>query len=69
MTLYRPQGDPTTIDIPMKENRFAYEMEEVARCLAAGKTESDVMPLDESISIMETMDELRAQWGLKYPME
>jgi hypothetical protein len=27
------------------------------------------MPLDESITIMETMDALRAQWGVRYPME
>ena len=69
MTLYSGEKEPRGIDVPMKENGFAYEAEEVVRCLAAGKTESDVVPLDESISMMETMDELRAQWGLKYPME
>ncbi|MGC9357150.1 MAG: Gfo/Idh/MocA family protein, partial [Anaerolineae bacterium] len=39
------------------------------RCLRAGKTESDIMPLDESLAIMRTMDEIRAQWDLTYPME
>jgi len=34
-----------------------------------GLLESPVMPLDETISIMETMDTLRAQWGVRYPME
>ncbi len=42
---------------------------EVARAVAEGRTESDVMPLDESISIMETMDEVRRQVGLVYPGE
>ena len=28
-----------------------------------------VMTLDESLQIMETMDAIRAQWGMKYPME
>jgi hypothetical protein len=27
------------------------------------------MPLDESLQIMLTMDTLRAQWGVRYPME
>ncbi len=48
---------------------FHYQVAEVARCLRAGKTESDIMPLDESVAIMETMDQLRVQWGLKYPTE
>lgn len=33
-----------------------YQAIEVARCIAAGQTESVVMPLEESISIMDTMD-------------
>jgi hypothetical protein len=27
------------------------------------------MPLDESLVIAEIMDEIRLQWGLKYPQE
>jgi len=50
-------------------NGYNYEAAEVVRCIQEGKTESEVMPLDESISIMNTMDDLRAQWNLKYPAE
>ena len=39
------------------------------RCLEAGKKESDVMPLDETLSVMRTMDGIRAAWGLRYPGE
>jgi len=39
------------------------------RCLRDGRTESEVMPLDETVTIMETLDAIRAQWPLKYPME
>jgi hypothetical protein len=42
---------------------------EAMRCLREGLPESDTMPLDESIAIMETMDRARAQWGLRYPCE
>ena len=62
-------SDTEDIDTPAVGNGYNYEADEVARCLAAGKTESDVIPLAETVSIIETMDKLRALWGLKYPME
>ncbi len=40
---------------------------EVARCLREGLTESPLMPLDETVSIMQTMDEVRAQAGIVLP--
>ncbi len=69
LTLMVDGKDPETIAPPTEENGFKYEIEEVARCIAAGKVESDIMPLDESLSIITLLDEIRAQWGLKYPME
>ena len=54
---------------PFKGNGFSFEAEEVMRCLREGRLESQIMPLEESLSIMKTMDFIRAQWGLKYPME
>ncbi len=44
-----------------------FEAEEVARCLRAGLTESPGMPLDETVAILETLDEVRRQIGLTYP--
>ena len=57
------------MDIPFEGNGFNYEAAEVMRCLRAGKTESDILPLDETLAVMRTMDRLRAPWGLKYPSE
>jgi len=62
-------GESEEIEVPYEGNGYSYEAAEVARCLAEGKLESDIMPLDETLALMETMDEIRAQWGLKYPME
>lgn len=42
---------------------------EFAALLQAGKNESDLMSLDDTQSIMETMDEIRAQIELYYPFE
>ena len=57
------------VSIPYESGGMNYEAQEVMDCLRAGKTESAMMPLDESLALMRTMDTLRAQWGLKYPME
>lgn len=58
-----------TVKIPHQCNGFEYEAQEVSRCLRAGKLESDCLPLDETLSIVKTMDQIREQWPLKYPME
>ena len=57
------------IEMPLEGNGYNYEAAEVMRCLRQGKLESDTMPLDETLAIMKTMDHIRAQWGLRYPME
>ena len=57
------------IDLPAVGNGYNYEAAEVGRCLREGRTESAVMPLDETLAIIRTMDEVRAQWGLRYPGE
>lgn len=48
---------------------FKYQMQEVQDCIASGKLESPVMPLDESLSLAGLMDDLRGQWGVRYPGE
>ncbi|WP_379163564.1 Gfo/Idh/MocA family protein [Paenibacillus sp. sgz5001063] len=48
---------------------YAFEAEEVGRCLKAGLTESPVLTLDESLAILRLLDQVRAEWGLVYPGE
>ena len=62
-------GEEEHIDLPLEGNGYNYEAAEVGRCLRVGLKESDVMPLDETLALMELMDSIRAQWGLSYPME
>ena len=69
ITLDVPDKQPEDIDVPVSANGYNYQAEEVARCLAAGGKQSEIMSLDETVCVMETMDEIRAQWPLKYPME
>jgi hypothetical protein len=47
---------------PIAGDGYGYEAAEVMRCLIEGKTESAMHPLDATLSVMQTMDEVRAQW-------
>lgn len=55
-------GGESVITRPAIGNGYNHEAAEVMRCLRAGLTESPIMPLDETIAIMETMDRLRGDW-------
>ena len=43
-----------------------YQALEVERCIASGLIESPIMSLDETIQIMEVMDEIRSLTGIEY---
>jgi len=46
-----------------------FEAAEVARCIAAGRLESPIRPLRESITTLQVMDEIRRQLGDTFPGE
>jgi predicted dehydrogenase len=69
MTLLREGKEKQVMNVPFDGNGYQFEAIEFMNCLRAGKLESAIMPLDETLSIMKTLDALRAQWGVKYPME
>jgi predicted dehydrogenase len=69
LTLKIAGKEPERFDLPPEGNGYNYEAAEAMRCLRAGLTESPILPLDESRAIMQTLDEIRGQWGLRYPME
>jgi predicted dehydrogenase len=55
-TLIQRGGEESRFDFPSEGRGLYHEAEEVARCIRAGLPESPTMPLDETVSIMETMD-------------
>lgn len=46
-------------------NGYHYEADEVMHCVRSGKLESAVMPLSESLAIMEAMDTVRSHWTVR----
>jgi hypothetical protein len=64
-------GDTVAEELPVipHGDRMRYEILEVARCLREGLRESPKLPLDETVSILQTLDEVRRQIGVRYPFE
>lgn len=48
---------------------YAFEAQEVGECLLRGDKESSLISLEESLTIMGILDQLRDDWKLKYPFE
>jgi predicted dehydrogenase len=59
-------GAQSQHELPHRGSGYGYQIVEVMQCLRAERNESGVMPLDETLSIMQTMDEVRRQLGLRY---
>lgn len=59
-TLVSREGSRNRFDFATVGRGLHYQVDEVARCIAEGLTESPVMPLDETVSIMATMDRVRS---------
>ena len=70
MTIYVEGKNPETIEMPLgKYNGYEFEALAVMDCIQKNKTECEQMPLNETLDIMNVMDELRRQMDIKYPLE
>ncbi len=69
LVVHDPDGDVTIEAPPIAGNGYRAEVEEVARCLRAGETESPLVPLDDTVAILRVLDEARRQLGVRYPVD
>ena len=75
--LHRPdqivvhRGSDTEVikEDPIPGNGYLLEVQEVERCLRERRTESENIPLDDTIAILEVLDEVRRQLGVRYPAD
>lgn len=51
-----------------KSKGYHYEAVEVMKCLEYGQLESEMMPLQLSLDLLELLDDIRAEAGIEYPM-
>jgi predicted dehydrogenase len=55
-TLHPREGEPRRHEFPHEGRGLRHQADELARCVENSLTESPLMPLAETVSIMETMD-------------
>jgi predicted dehydrogenase len=56
-------------DRPTQITGFEYQVTAAGEAIRAGRIETPFMPHAETIRVMELMDTVRGQWGLRYPFE
>lgn len=56
-------------EIPKQISGYEYEVKAAIEAIKQGKIQCEAMPHEESIFMMEFMDEVRKQWGIKFPFE
>ncbi len=55
------------VDCPPEGPGLAAQAREVHRCLEQGLLESPTLPLDETCGVLDVLDGIRAQIGVRYP--
>lgn len=68
ITVWKDGGEVQTFPSEHREGTgYQYEAAHVMKCLDAGKIESDKMPWQLSLDLMETLDRVRIDAGIFYP--
>lgn len=57
------------VEVPQQITGYEYQFLECKRALAQGLLESAAMPHDQTLRVMEMMDQLRLDWGVEYPQD
>ncbi|MBK1690149.1 Gfo/Idh/MocA family protein [Rubrivivax gelatinosus] len=69
VTLQR-RGEPgQTLELPLRQNGFEYQIEAATACIAAGQLENAAMPLAQTLAVAELSDAMRQRLGVRYPFE
>ena len=67
-TVHRRGAEPRHASY-VEDHGIHHEAAEVARRVAAGDTESPLMTWQDTVEVLRTLDEVRAQVGVRYPGE
>ena len=64
IVLHRAGAEPETITRPQTGAGYSHELVEVTECLRAGRTESAVMPLSDTLAVQAVLGEAAEQLGV-----
>ena len=67
--LSRPDTPDDLAQAPLRINGFEEQIEEVMRCVRARRTESDIVPLAESLALINWIETLRRRIDVTYPFD
>lgn len=62
-------GKEEVVELACVGNGYECEAAEVAQCVREGKLESDLVTQEETLAIMQTMDIVREQCGVRYSVD
>ncbi|KAJ5371232.1 uncharacterized protein N7496_007324 [Penicillium cataractarum] len=68
-TVRKLNGEETKYEFEKPGMGFFWEADAVAVDVAAGRTESTIMPWAETLRVMEILDEARRQGGARFPQD
>jgi len=57
------------VEMPEQLTGYEYEVRACMEAIQNGDAQCKAMPHEEIVYVMELMDQMRAQWGMKYPGE
>ncbi len=66
IVLHRAGAEPETITRPATGAGYAHELIEVTECLRAGRTESAVMPLADTLAVQDVLGQAAEQLGVRH---
>lgn len=64
LVLHRTGSDPEVMVRPPQGAGYSHELVEVTECLREGRTESNVMPLDDTLAVQRTLNEAAERLGV-----
>ena len=64
IVLHRTGAEPETITRPQLGGGYSHELLEVGECLRAGRTESSVMPLADTLAVQDVLQQAADQLGV-----
>jgi predicted dehydrogenase len=64
IVVHREGADPQELTLPQVGGGYAHELREVTECVAAGRTESAVMPLADTVAVQDVMGAVADQLGM-----
>lgn len=65
IVLHRYGHDPRTIDAPLIGAGYTHELAEVTERVAGGHTESEIMPLADTVAVQDILGQIADQLGMR----